>query len=160
MTITGSRKLSSIGRAALTVAAAAGLAIGSAGIASAASPGPTLPNLVTFKNLATSKCLDGDSVRIYTLDCNGGLNQQWTISARPGPTSLRNLRTSACLDSNSIGTVYPYPCNGGANQQWQWVWNGSSGTLQNVATGLFLDSNGIGTVYTMGGNGGSYQKWL
>ncbi|QBJ98572.1 xylanase [Rhodococcus sp. ABRD24] len=158
--MTGSRKLSWIGRPAFGLAAAACLALGSAGIAGADSPGPTLPNLVTFKNLATSKCLDGNSVTIYTHDCNGGLNQNWLISARPGATALRNMRTTLCLDSNAIGTVYPYPCNGGANQQWTWVWNGTSGTLQNVATGRFLDSNGIGTVYTMGGNGGSYQKWL
>jgi serine/threonine-protein kinase len=70
-----------------------------------------------FKNVSTGKCLDSNSVSVYTHTCNTGSNQRW-YRQYEGPYRYMNAATSKCLDSNSSGSVYPHTCNTGSNQRW------------------------------------------
>jgi Ricin-type beta-trefoil lectin domain len=118
---------------------------------------------VVFTDLSTSKCLDSNmGGNLYTLGCNGGLYQRWTVKDRAKSTvTLVDNATGRCLDSNANGSAYTLGCNGGLYQRWTAV-PSSYGTvnLTNVATGRCLDSDVAGAVYTLGCNGGSYQRWV
>jgi serine/threonine-protein kinase len=70
--------------------------------------------------MATGLCLDSNtSGNVYTLGCNGGAFQQWTVTnqGRFG-WEIRNVATGLCLDSNTSGSVYTLGCNGGNFQRW------------------------------------------
>lgn len=121
------------------------------------------------KGTASGRCLDvpgashtnGTQEELY--DCNGGSNQQWTLTPSG---QLTVYGTGTCLDAyqqgTSAGTVVDiYTCNGGDNQKWS---VNADGTVTNVHSGLCLDAAGAGTadgtkidIYTC--NGGSHQKW-
>jgi hypothetical protein len=73
-----------------------------------------------------NKCLDargrgtanGTAVVIY--DCNGGTNQQWTIT---GNGTITGVASGRCLDvaQNSTANgarVQLWDCTGGSNQAW------------------------------------------
>ncbi|WP_244282449.1 endo-1,4-beta-xylanase [Micromonospora chersina] len=76
---------------------------------------------------------NGTRVQLY--DCNGQINQAWTL------TSSRQLTVygSMCLDaagSGNASAVQIYSCNGQANQQWN---VNSNGTITGVQSGRCLD---------------------
>ncbi|MER5742641.1 MULTISPECIES: RICIN domain-containing protein [unclassified Streptomyces] len=146
-------------RSRVTLVAIVGLGCALVGAVSVpASAGPQ----VQFKNVATGRCLDSnDAGRVYTLGCNGGGNQHWTVRLDDtGGGELKDVATGKCLDSNGAGDVYALGCNGGGNQRWTPRESGAGVVVwKNVATGKCLDSNGSGRVYTLGCNDGGNQRW-
>lgn len=129
------------------------------------SGGPT----GVLRGLGSNRCLDvpnasqtsGTQLTIW--DCNGGANQQWTLTS----TNQLTVYGSSCLDvpdhATTAGTrVVISTCNGGANQQWRL--NSDNGTVVGVESGLCLDVTGNGTgngtaveIWTC--NGGANQQW-
>jgi outer membrane phospholipase A len=141
------------GTAALAIALLAFTVPGSAAAETRAAP-------AVLKDVATGFCLDSNGNRqVYTLSCNGGSYQKWTLSKGRFGTTLKDVATGFCLDSNANRQVYTLGCNGGSYQEWTLSKGRFGTTLKNVATGFCLDSNGNREVYTLGCNGGSYQQW-
>jgi hypothetical protein len=95
-------------------------------------------------------------------DCNGGSNQQWTL------TSGKQLQVygSKCLDAEGAATTpgtraIIWDCTGGTNQQWNAA---ADGTITGVQSGLCLTPSGNGTanstpVTLQTCTGGNAQKW-
>ena len=118
--------------------------------------------------VASGLCLDvkgvdatpGASVQVW--GCNGGPNQQWTLTAAG---ELRTLGGTRCLDAKGAGTapgtpVISYTCNGQANQRW----TVSGNTIHGAGSGLCLDVAKASTqpgalvqIWTC--NGGGNQAW-
>ncbi|MFI0898970.1 arabinofuranosidase catalytic domain-containing protein [Streptomyces sp. NPDC020983] len=107
---------------------------------------------------ASGRCLDvpnlsqtnGTQTELW--DCNGGSNQQWTL------TAAKELQVygSKCLDDEGSGTANGtkaiiWDCNGQNNQKWN---INSDGSITNVQTGLCLDASAYGTA-----NGTLVQLW-
>lgn len=120
------------------------------------NPGP-----FTWVNAATGRCLDShNDGSPYTLGCNGGNNQQWSMGKLSVGEQIFNQQTRRCLDSNASGNVYTLPCSGNMYQQWVRTFTTGRGwKIVDAATGRCLDSNGSGSLYTLPCNGGSYQYW-
>jgi serine/threonine-protein kinase len=88
---------------------------------------------VRLKNVSTQYCLDTDGSKVYTLDCNEGANQQWTMIQRDIGISFQNVATKKCLDTDgrrfdsdtrlsdndARRRVYLNDCNDGSYQQWK-----------------------------------------
>jgi hypothetical protein len=120
------------------------------------------------RGVGSGRCLDvpgasqteGTNVQIW--DCNGGTNQQWTLTDNNQLTVYGNK----CLDvpghATTAGTrPVIWACNGGTNQQWR---VNADGTIVAVESGLCLDVSGGATangtaVQLWDCNGGSNQKW-
>jgi hypothetical protein len=122
-----------------------------------------------LRGAASARCLDvpgssrtnGTQVELY--DCNGGANQQWTLTP---DGQLTVYGSGICLEayqqSATPGTkVDIYSCGGGEHQKWS---VNADGTVTNVHSGLCLDATGAGTangtlveLWTCNGGGG--QKW-
>ncbi|MEV7971333.1 RICIN domain-containing protein, partial [Sphaerisporangium sp. NPDC088356] len=112
---------------------------------------------VDVPNLST---VNGTQVQLW--DCNGGPNQQWTL------TSAKELTVygGKCLDAYGHGTsngtqVDIWDCNGQSNQQWNL---NSNGTITGVQSGLCLDAYGGGTangtkIILWACNGQANQQW-
>jgi hypothetical protein len=132
-----------------------------------------------FSDQQTGFCLDSNYSdpgnpqwgAVYTDPCNGGLFQEWAMTAQAnGTVLLTDVQTGYCLDSNPSNpsdTVYTDPCVGDASQEW---YIGASNPwdflFQNAQSGSILDSNYaaspgavVGAVYADGCNGGAYQQW-
>lgn len=102
----------------------------------------------------------GAAVQIWR--CNGGSNQQWTLTAAG---ELRTLGGTRCLDAQGAATapgtpVVSYTCNGQSNQRWTVVGN----TIRGAGSGLCLDvahastqAGSLVQIWTC--NGGSNQAW-
>ncbi|MDQ7808764.1 ricin-type beta-trefoil lectin domain protein [Amycolatopsis sp. A133] len=119
-----------------------------------------------LRNTGAGRCLDVPNVsqtngtQVALWDCNGGSNQQWTL------TSGKQLLVygSKCLDAEGAGTTAGtraiiWDCTGGANQQWN---AGTDGTITSVQSGLCLAPNGTGNstpVTLQACTGSSAQKW-
>ncbi|AEK46510.1 alpha-N-arabinofuranosidase [Amycolatopsis mediterranei S699] len=133
-----------------------------AGVAHADSTG-------ALRGVASGRCLDvtgrsqADGALMQVWDCNGGTNQQWTL------TALNQLTVygTKCLDvpghATAAGTrVQIWSCNGGTNQQWR---VNADGTVTGVESGLCLDVSGGGAsanstpVVLWTCNGQSNQQW-
>ncbi|MEV4389960.1 ricin-type beta-trefoil lectin domain protein [Micromonospora sp. NPDC049580] len=120
-----------------------------------------------IRGAGSNRCLDvngasqadGSVVQIW--DCNGGANQQWTLTTSNQLTVYGNK----CLDvpGTAAGTrARILTCNGGSGQQWR---VNADGTITGVGSGLCLDVNGAGTangtavqIWTC--TGGSNQQWI
>jgi non-reducing end alpha-L-arabinofuranosidase len=111
-----------------------------------------------LRNANASRCLDvpnstqtnGTQTELW--DCNGGANQQWTLS------SAKELRvySGKCLDAEGNGTsngtrAIIWDCNGGNNQKWNL---NSDGSITSAQSGLCLDASAFGTA-----NGTLVQLW-
>ncbi|MEW2119802.1 non-reducing end alpha-L-arabinofuranosidase family hydrolase, partial [Streptomyces sp. NPDC005474] len=71
-----------------------------------------------------NKCLDAkgtaNSSPVIIWDCNGGTNQQWTMTAGGG---IAGVQSGKCLDAVGAGTtngtkIQLYSCWSGSNQKW------------------------------------------
>ena len=110
-----------------------------------------------LRGVGSGRCLDvpnasqTDGTLLSIWDCNGGANQQWTLTSSNQLTVYGNK----CLDVPGHGTaagtrVQIWTCNGGANQQWRL---NADGTVVGVESGLCLDVTGAGTANgTAGGD--------
>jgi hypothetical protein len=119
------------------------------------------------RGAGSNRCLDvngvsqADGAIVQIWDCNGGVNQQWTLTASNQLTVYGNK----CLDvpGTAAGTrARIWSCTGGTGQQWR---VNPDGTIVGVGSGLCLDVNGAGTangtavqIWTC--NGGSNQSWI
>jgi hypothetical protein len=116
-----------------------------------------------LQNLSTQFCLDSNATgNAYTLGCNGGRYQKWTVSDQGRNTAvLRDVATGKCLDSNATGNAYTLRCNRGEYQKWTVIRSDyNTVALKDMATGRCLDSDANGNLYTLPCNGGSYQRWI
>ncbi|WP_327257712.1 RICIN domain-containing protein [Streptomyces sp. NBC_01244] len=145
-----------IASAASAVAAVSILIIGGSGSASAAEVGE-----VTWKNVATGRCLLHPGSETVTTGSCGGNDSVWLdIRTDDGVTWNEVNRTYGwALDSNASGAVYQLSRNSGSYQRWYELKDSKGWYLKNKATARCLDSNGSGNVYTLGCNGGNYQRW-
>ncbi|MFG2169720.1 endo-1,4-beta-xylanase [Micromonospora chersina] len=113
-----------------------------------ASPSPTVTpgGAKRIVGAQSGRCVDvpnasrNSGTRVQLYDCNGQINQAWTL------TSSRQLTVygSMCLDaagSGNASAVQIYSCNGQANQQWN---VNSNGTITGVQSGRCLDVWGTG----------------
>ncbi|MFG2109652.1 endo-1,4-beta-xylanase [Micromonospora chersina] len=113
-----------------------------------ASPSPTVTpgGAKRIVGAQSGRCVDvpnasrTNGTRVQLYDCNGQINQAWTL------TSSRQLTVygSMCLDaagSGNASAVQIYSCNGQANQQWN---VNSNGTITGVQSGRCLDVWGTG----------------
>ena len=121
-----------------------------------------------LRGTGSNRCLDvpnstwtnGERVEIW--DCNGGVNQWWTLTAA-GQLQVDGTR---CLDvydnQTAAGTaVELWDCNGQSNQQWRF---NSDGSITSVQSGRCLDVTGAavddGTLMEIWDcNGQSNQRW-
>jgi hypothetical protein len=119
------------------------------------------------RGAGSNRCLDvngvsqADGAIVQIWDCNGGVNQQWTLTSSNQLTVYGNK----CLDvpGTAAGTrARIWSCTGGTGQQWR---VNPDGTIVGVGSGLCLDVNGAGTangtavqIWTC--NGGSNQSWI
>ncbi len=121
-----------------------------------------------LRGVGSNRCLDvynnqtANGTKVEIWDCNGGANQQWTLTS----SGQLQVYGSKCLDAYNNQTtngtkVELWDCNGGANQQWRM--NGD-GTITGVQSGLCLDVAGGATangtqVQLWTCTGGSNQRW-
>lgn len=162
------KRLLSIG----SVLGAAAFVVGTAGAAQADSYVSIVSG--SFDVLATKYCLDsntnglgGGVGAVYTLPCNGGNYQNWTVeqdTSRGGLYRFIDNQTLRCL-TNDGTKVYAIGCINGSNLQlWYWYQNNKypSGWKMMIAyDGLnALDANGAGVnCVSRGQNFGTYQTW-
>ncbi|MFJ4832475.1 RICIN domain-containing protein [Streptomyces sp. NPDC088747] len=71
----------------------------------------------------SSLCLTEGATDVTQENCTGATNQQWTVTASGGYSTLRSRASGECLDVNGASTansaaVITYTCNGATNQQW------------------------------------------
>jgi len=126
---------------------------------------PPPPASSTLVSAASGRCLDdpnsntANGTQPVIWDCNGGANQQWSVSGQ----TVRVL--GKCLDAPvnaTAGTkVQIWDCNGASNQQWTF---NASGTVSGVQSGLCLDVNGNATangttVILWTCTGAANQRW-
>jgi hypothetical protein len=121
-----------------------------------------------LRGTSSGRCLDvpnqsqTDGTLLAIWDCNGGANQQWTLTSAGALTVYGNK----CLDTSGHATaagtrVGIWTCDGSAGQQWR---INSDGTVTGVGSGLCLDVTGGATtngtaveIWTC--NGGANQQW-
>ncbi|MEU1601914.1 ricin-type beta-trefoil lectin domain protein [Micromonospora matsumotoense] len=120
-----------------------------------------------IRGAGSNRCLDvngasqTDGATVQIWDCNGGVNQQWSLNS----TNQLTVYGNKCLDvpSAASGTrARIWSCTGGTNQQWRL---NADGTIVGVGSGLCLDINGGATangsaVQLWTCNGGSNQQWV
>jgi alpha-galactosidase len=100
----------------------------------------------TLVSAASGRCLDvpnsstANGTQPVIWDCNGGANQQWTISGQTVQALGKCL--DAPLGATAGSKVQLWDCNGGTNQQWS---VNANGTISGAASGLCLDVNGNAT---------------
>ncbi|MFD5625137.1 RICIN domain-containing protein [Streptomyces sp. NPDC127072] len=71
----------------------------------------------------SSLCLTEGAADVTQENCTGATNQQWTVTASGGYSTLRSRASGECLDVNGASiansaAVITYTCNGATNQQW------------------------------------------
>ncbi|WP_052440892.1 glycoside hydrolase [Streptacidiphilus anmyonensis] len=130
-------------------------------LADAGQPGSTAPTGQTLTGAQSGRCLDVpnvstvDGTQLELWGCNGGSNQQYTLTAS-GAVTVYSGADLKCLGGKQGGTapgtaVDIDGCDGSAGQQWV---AHPDGSLTNAASGLCLDAYGQGT-----GNGTSIDEW-
>lgn len=74
---------------------------------------------LTFHNVATGLCLDGDGTSVYTHSCSAGNGyQQWLPTWGGSGWILKHVASGKVLDMQTDGTPYFNAQNGGNYQQW------------------------------------------
>lgn len=153
------RRTSSLLSAAVVACGVTAAALLIPGAAHAAVP-------AQISGVGSARCIDvprsdpanGNQVALW--DCNGGANQQVSLSPSGQLTVL-----GKCLDAQARGRtpgtkVVLWDCNGGANQQWKV----SGAEVVGIDSGLCLDAYRKGTtdatpLVIWSCNGGSNQAW-
>ncbi|MDX6758718.1 RICIN domain-containing protein [Streptomyces sp. F8] len=128
---------------AACVLLAAGLATATATHEADAAPTSALDSVQSFRNDATSACLDDSEHGIRTYTCLGNDHQKWNVHRwADGTRELRNINTGRCLTGSPGGKVAPYPCDKAKDQSWI-VHRYPDGAveLKNQQTGLCLDDS-------------------
>jgi lysophospholipase L1-like esterase len=137
-------------------------------IISARLDGSTGGGTGVLRGAASGRCLDvpnrstTNGVQVDIWDCNGGTNQQWTLTAGNQLQVYGTKCLEAANSQTANGTkVQIADCTGGGNQQWRV--NGA-GTVTGVQSGLCLDVTAKGTangslVQLWACNGGGNQSW-
>lgn len=102
-------------------------------------------------NDATGYCLDVDGASttegadLDAWTCNGGTNQEWTMSTEGSGYYVTSLSDGQVMDDSggsktSGGQIIQWDANGGTNQQWTFTSNGKGYyTIKNVDSGLCLE---------------------
>lgn len=132
------------------------------------TPGQGGANGGMLRGQASGRCVDvpnqsrANGTQVTLWDCNGGANQQWTL------TSAGQLQVygDKCLDAESAETtagtrVVIWDCGSAGNQRWNL---NADGTVTGVQSGLCLDASGSGTangtqVILWTCHGGNNQRW-
>jgi hypothetical protein len=101
----------------LVLTVVAGVAVGVA----PAQAGLIGPNLYTWQNAHTSRCLaDSFAGGLQVLPCASPATQHWQDITPSAPTyQFRNAHTSRCLADSFAGGLQVLPCASPATQQWQ-----------------------------------------
>ncbi|GAA1983151.1 ricin-type beta-trefoil lectin domain protein [Catenulispora subtropica] len=74
---------------------------------------------LTFQDVATGLCLDGDGTSVYTHPCTAGNGyQQWLPTWGGSGWILKHVASGKVLDMQTDGTPYFNAQNGGNYQQW------------------------------------------
>ncbi|WP_326587681.1 RICIN domain-containing protein [Streptomyces sp. NBC_01294] len=111
--------------------------------ADAAVPARALDSVQTFRNGATSACLDDSEAGVRTYTCLGNEHQKWNVHQwADGTRELKNRKTGLCLTDHPRGTVTPQPCDKAKDESW-FVHRYPDGAVEfkNQATGLCLDDS-------------------
>ncbi|WP_221889770.1 RICIN domain-containing protein [Streptomyces sp. WAC06614] len=109
----------------------------------AAAAAPAADRIQTFRNAATSACLDDSEYGVRTYTCLGNDHQRWNVHRwADGTRELRNVRTGRCLTDYPAGSVGPHACDKAKDQSWI-VHRYPDGAveLKNQQTGLCLDDS-------------------
>jgi hypothetical protein len=101
----------------LALAIFAGLAVGAA----PAQARVIGPNLYTWQNVHTSRCLaDSFAGGLQVLACSSAATQQWQDITPPASTyQFRNVHTSRCLADSFAGGLQVLPCASPDTQDWR-----------------------------------------
>jgi hypothetical protein len=108
--------------------------------------------VMQIRNVASHKCLDGDSAGVRTQTCDGTDDQRWNVVDTGDYNRIVNVRTGRCLDGSTSAGVRLLACNGGANQRWDLTSrfvHPQSGRCLDGSVGLRLKTC----------NSSSYQSW-
>lgn len=114
------------------VSGVATAATGQEGVDAAAAP-------INILHASTRTCLDSNSAgHVYTLQCNGGRNQQWDNYT---PGKFRNVGTGRCLAGSNGGSAYTTDLCGNAATNWTTT-SGSPKKFTHVLTQFCLHGPG------------------
>ncbi|EFL18307.1 RICIN domain-containing protein [Streptomyces sp. C] len=103
----------------------------------------SLDSVQTFRNAATSACLDDSDAGVRTYACLGNDHQKWNVHQwADGTRELRNRKTGLCLTDHPRGTASAQPCDKAKDESWI-VHRYPDGSVEfrNQATGLCLDDS-------------------
>src|SRR5215469_12921203 len=131
-----------------------------------------------INDVQTNLCLDSNYLGwVYTLPCNGGDYQSWTITGNPNPNSVSyvipnaqiwNDQTGRCLGVGDLHQLYTTLCSTPLTFFPWWYDPTTYWTIRDIAgfptitsnwTGECLDSDYNGNAYPLPCNGGMYQLW-
>lgn len=122
----------------------------------------------SYKNVATTRCLEWSTNSIRTAKCQRGYDFQDFKVKDVGTNKVRIATLTSgpalCLaakkpsSASKPGTIYLAVCSSSTRQQWKVTYSGSR-IFKNVYSGQCLDSNGAGKVYGLRCNPGNYQRW-
>lgn len=119
---------------------------------------------ISFKDLATSLCLEGDSNKgVFSNDCNlKNAFQKWILNPSESTTiagqvfkDLKNVVSGLCLDSDAkTKLVFGVECNSVDSQKWTF----NNKEVRN-AVGLCLESDSNNRVFLNDCIKTNFQKW-
>jgi hypothetical protein len=89
--------------------------------AAPAQAGQISPNIYTWKNVHTSRCLaDSFAGGLQVLSCTSQLTQQWRdITPLASTYQFRNVHTGRCLADSFAGGLQVLSCTSQLTQQWR-----------------------------------------
>ncbi|MEU8774195.1 RICIN domain-containing protein [Streptomyces sp. NPDC048606] len=128
-------------RAALTCLLLTGALAAGAGVTATAAG--ALDSVQTFRNGATSACLDDSEHGTRTYTCFANQHQKWNVHQwADGTRELRNLQTGNCLTDFPRGRATALPCDKAKDQSW-FVHRYPDGAVEfkNQESGLCLDDS-------------------
>jgi alpha-galactosidase len=111
----------------------------------------------------SNRCLDdpgsatADGTRLVVHDCDGGLNQTWTISPA-GPVTLRLAGVTKCLDASG-GRAVINACDGSGGQNWSFTRDGTLSSGGNCVDVGNHKTGNLSPVLVWPCNSGLNQRW-